>query len=336
MNRQHRFSLQQEDVQFHRWNLVRFRNHIARSLGLEPANDADKTGDRLVRLGYYWLSPGKEYPVYWLRVNNYTDFQGGLLCLTLKRKSPFFLLTGTRADWDTELQDDMCERNSPLLALSEILDYRDGQFLANDAWHGAVEMFRQTLHPVKMVTVPPFEFRKKGQLWVVRYDGQELFLKDNDGPRYMAMLLANPGHSFFAIDMHQIAAGYDPDTTVRPNSGGDLTDRQTFREAEEQSRKLLSELDQARRDGDRIRKQEILDEIEKLANYLCETKGFGGRLKKNSSPTDSIRRSIQQLIKGTIKEIEKESVECAKHFRKSITTGYVICYDPSSEIYWSL
>jgi hypothetical protein len=150
------------------------------------------------------------------------------------------------------------------------------------------------------------------------------------------MLLAKPGRSLFAIDMHRIAAGYDPDTAVRPESGDDLTDRQTMREAEEQSQKLLAELDQARRDGDRIVEQEILDEIEKLANYLCETKGFGGKMKKNSNPADSIRRSLQQLIKGTILEIEKESVECANHFRKSITTGLAISYDPNTQHDWNL
>ena len=185
-------------------------------------------------------------------------------------------------------------------------------------------------------SAPPFEFRKKGQIWVVRYKGKELFLKDNDGPKYIAMLLPKPGRSLFAIDMHRIAAGYDPDAAARPDSGDDMTDRQTIREAEEQSQRLLAELDQARRDGDRIVEQEILDEIEKLANYLCETKGYGGKMKKNSNSADSIRRSLQQLIKSTIQEIEKESVECANHFRKSISTGLAICYDPNTKHDWSL
>ena len=186
------------------------------------------------------------------------------------------------------------------------------------------------------VSAPPFEFRKKGQMWVVRFEGREMFLKDNSGPAYIAMLLAKPGQSLFAIDMHRIAAGYDPATSARPESGNDLTDRQTVREAEEQSQKLLAELDNARRDGDRIIEREILDEIEKLANYLCETKGFGGKSKKTANSADSIRRSLQQLIKCTVQEIEKELPECSSHFRKSISTGLTICYDPNTKLEWSL
>jgi hypothetical protein len=133
--------------------------------------------DCLIRLGDYRLSPGEKYPVYWIRAAHYKDFQSVLLHLTLKRTSPFFLMTGAWGHWDSETEDALHARNSPLLALPDILEFRDGQFVATDIWHGALEAFRNTLHPKNMTALPDYLFYKsKG--WHLRFAGESLFFSE--------------------------------------------------------------------------------------------------------------------------------------------------------------
>ena len=151
-NRKHRISLKPKDIQFSRWNIHLFRNHIAQTLGIEPSSDMVNADDRLIRLGYYRPSPDEKHPVYWLRAINEVNFQCELSCLLLRHKSPFFLMTGTRIDWerDLEVQNGLIERHSPLFALSEVLEFRDGKFVTTEVWHKAFEPFRK--HTLKSAT----------------------------------------------------------------------------------------------------------------------------------------------------------------------------------------
>ena len=151
-NRKHRISLKPKDIQFSRWNIHLFRNHIAQTLGIEPSSDMVNADDRLIRLGYYRPSPDEKHPMYWLRAINEVNFQCELSCLLLRHKSPFFLMTGTRIDWerDLEIQNGLIERHSPLFALSEVLEFRDGKFVTTEVWHKAFEPFRE--HTLKSVT----------------------------------------------------------------------------------------------------------------------------------------------------------------------------------------
>jgi len=83
--------------------------------------------------------------VYWLRAINEVNFQCELTFLLLRQESPFFLMTGTRIDWekDLEIQNRLIERHSSLFALSEVLEFREDKFMATEIWHKAFEPFRK-------------------------------------------------------------------------------------------------------------------------------------------------------------------------------------------------
>jgi uncharacterized membrane protein YccC len=115
-----------------------------------------------------------------------------------------------------------------------------------------------------------------------------------------------------------------------------MSDSQTLSEVEKQLRKLLDELDQACRDGDRIVEQETLDEIEKLKQYLAQAKGLGGQFRNFSDAADNITRTVRQLIRRTIKDIGDDKDVCVIHLRKSIKTLAVFSYEPEIKINWVL
>jgi len=328
--------LRPEDVQLHRWNIRLFRNHIAQALGIEPSDNRLTSNDRLILLGDYRLSRSEKYPVYWLRANDYTDFQGGLLHLALNRKSPFFLLTGSQCHWDLKTQDKLHEMNSPLLALSEILEFRDGQFTATDVWYGAVEAFRQALHPENMVAAPPYEFRKVGQGWVIRFDGNETFIKDGIGPIYISLLLRKPYIPIFASDLQAIAAGQQPEHSQRVSSG-DKTDATTLEQIHQRYNKLVAELEVARRRGHNSHLEtEIRDEIEKLMNYLADATGWNGYVKKEIDEAEKIRQAAYRAIQRTIILLEELLPQCAEHLENAISTGFTVNYQPTTPIEWVL
>ncbi|MCL2118990.1 MAG: hypothetical protein FWH27_11245, partial [Planctomycetaceae bacterium] len=220
----------------------------------------------------------------------------------------------------------------PCIALETITTLLDDGTIAID--HDAIAEHIKVAFPEW--STPPHEFRKRGQKWVVRFAGSDdVYLNNTDGPYYVAMLLANPGKSMHALDMHQIVSKRDPAKTPKELVVA-MSDRQTLSDVEKQLRKLLEELDQARRDGDQIVEQETLDEIEKLKQYLAETKGLGGQSRNFSDAADSIVRTVRQLIKRTINEIDENLEDCAKHLRNSIKTHSVLYYDPETKIDWKL
>ena len=220
----------------------------------------------------------------------------------------------------------------PCIALETITTLLDDGTITVD--HDAIAEHIKVAFPEW--SAPPHEFRKKGQKWKIRFPGKdEVFLNDTDGPYYVSMLLANPGKSMHPLDMHQIVSKRDPAKTPSELAIA-MSDRQTLSEVEKQLRKLLDELDQARRDGDQIVEQETLDEIEKLKQYLVQAKGLGGQFRNFSDAADNITRTVRQLIRRTIKDIGDKKDICVQHLQKSIKTLAVFSYEPEIKIDWVL
>jgi len=173
-------------------------------------------------------------------------------------------------------------------------------------------------------------------MWVVHFNSNEMFLRDGIGPQHISVLLSQPHQSIYAVDLQMLASKQNLETTPRPHSGGEMSDSKTLLEVETRAKELLSALDTARREGNSMFESEIEHEIEQLKDYLCQVKGKGGEVRKSANPSDSIRRSVQQMIKRTIETIAEELPECARHLSRSIQTGFVVNYNPESELPWVL
>ena len=331
-----RITLSKQDVLVRELDMRKFRHQLALMLGLRECDTPVEPHSRMFSLGTWEQDTGAGFSVRLFMLPDRERFGAMIDRLCVTENEPMIVLTPTRKSWDNEAVELFRKRKSTAAVLEELIEINDaGQWAATEAWRETLLDFLDLQNPPNMVTVPPYEFRKKGEIWHVRLEGKEGFLKDSVGARNMASLFSKPGESVYAVDLQLIGAGHDPQTAPA-ESGLELGDRQSVREIQERSRTLLAELNQAQRDGNAVLENEIREEIERLADYLCQVKRLGGRLRKGNDNGDSIRRSVQQGIKRTLESLEDDLPEFVKHCRQSISFGFVLRYDPATKIVWEL
>jgi len=356
IHREHRISVQPGDVQFYRWNIRLFRNHVASSLGLASASDIVNPEDCLIRLGNYQLSPSKKYPVYWIRAANYRDFQSELQPLQLKHSSSFFLMTGTWGNWGSEAEDTLRARNSPLIALPDILEFRDGQFVATDVWRDAVEVFHDTLRPKNMVAVPDYLFAKQGG-WEIRFGDEKMSYGDDlYGLDYIQHLLKYP---------FQLIHGSEIESTSRKNKscGGRSafsqnemksmpeeeipvgSSSQSYddngiidRKAKEQYEQRLRELAQDRRNAyavsDLAWLKKIDTEFQAIDSELNKSKSIFGKTAKLDKSEKLLVDRVAKNIRVAIGKISIQMPKFSQYLENTIHPGRFSHYLPHENIDW--
>ena len=329
-----RINLEPKDVIAYRWDMLRFRKLLAGTLEVAPASDSIKKLECVIRLGHLSLAPGEEYPVYMILVNKTNFFRDDVSGLLFKLKTPFIVTTGTRIFWDANIVELLRERNIPLLPLCEALEFRDGQFVPTNAWHGAIDAFRQVLHPINMVPAPPYEFRKKGDMWVIRFAGEDMYLKDAVGLRCIGQLLAKPNDPVFVSDLKMIIDGQNPQLLPAPTSTGEVVDKQYLKDVAKKYLALEAEHEQAIETGEVALANEIQDEMDQLMTIMKEAKGFGGNTKEANEQLNSIRVSVYRGIMRVLESIKIELPDLYDHLKPRISTGFVLNYVSDNNITW--
>jgi len=347
---EHCIPLKPEHVVLHRWNMPLFCKDIARILGVEPSLEPVKADDRLFRLGNYRLSPGEEYPVYWLQACDMSEFQRDAPPLIFRNKiHPFFLLTGTRAVWESELQGVMKENNIPLLALAELLDFRDGQLVPTDEWQGAVDALRKALHPEKLVAVPEYQFARSTG-WEFYFVGEKMIPKEEMvGFYYIQHLLRYPHELIYGAELERFASEQglsrsivsantidDDDaesTGDTPNYDGVLD-----REARANYRQRLQDLAECRRvarsrnDG---AAEKIIDkEYRIIAAELAHSTKPHGETRNLDASSRNLSKRVAKNIDVAIERIKSGLPGFAQFLKNTIHHGLYSFYAPHEKIDW--
>ena len=185
-------------------------------------------------------------------------------------------------------------------------------------------------------SAPPFEFRKKGQGWILRFEGKETFLKDGVGPHYLSLLLKKPFKQVFAVALHAMVAGQTPDKEARVGMAESIVDEQTQKEIEDRLRELAVDIAEAQKSGDHLVEQESQEEYNELLAFYQKNIGLAGQVRKEHDASAKIRQAVLKAIQRTIILIEDELPECATHLEDSIVTGSKFNYIPVKVVPWVL
>src|SRR3954447_1176963 len=125
--------------------------------------------------------------------------------------------------------------------------------------------------------------RREGDVWRVEYDGRARFVKDAKGLRHLALLLANPGVEFHAVDIVGAAEGTtaapgarataagDGDVEARRAGDGDagaMLDAQAKREYRSRLEDLRAEIEEAEEFNDPERAARAREEMAFIAREL--------------------------------------------------------------------
>ncbi|KJK48223.1 hypothetical protein UK23_17680 [Lentzea aerocolonigenes] len=169
-------------------------------------------------------------------------------------------------------------------------------------------------------------FAEDGEIWVLRYAGQEARLTTSKGMRDLATLLERPGSPVSAADlMGAVSAG----------DLGDVLDATARSAYQRRLHELTAEADEADADGDAERSARLAVERDALVQQLTSAYGLGGRVRKAGSASERARTAVTARIRATIDRIARAHPELGRHLRASVRTGTVCVYEPETPRRWT-
>jgi len=183
---------------------------------------------------------------------------------------------------------------------------------------------------------PEYAFEWAGDFWDLTFAGRTAHVKDGIGPRYLAMLLANPRKPLYCPDMIAVAQG-NPIMKVS-DLKDPVADREAFQQYERHLADLASELEEAKDWNDLARQERLQAQIADLTERVARMRGLGGRARTFSDPAEQARVSVTKAVNRllTSDAVAARLPEAARHLEKSISCGTFVCYDPETPVDWEL
>jgi hypothetical protein len=195
-------------------------------------------------------------------------------------------------------------------------------------------------------------FCREGEYWTVRYDGSVVRLKDTEGLRQLARLLAHPGREFHATDLEaaegqaaraapagsrERAAGAE--LAVRPDLGdaGELLDATAKANYKARLDDLRAELEEAERFNDPVRTANARAERDFLVGELARAVGLGGRDRRAASHAERARLNATRAIRTAMTNLTRANPALGRHLAATVRTGRYCSYcpDPRVPIVWN-
>jgi hypothetical protein len=170
-------------------------------------------------------------------------------------------------------------------------------------------------------------FHRDRDTWLLRWEQEQLTVRDVKGLRDLAHLLARPG-----IEVH-VSELVGSDTAAYGDTG-EVLDR-TAREA---YRRRLGDLDadllEAESNNDLGRAERVRIERDFLVAELSAAVGLGGRIRRSGDNTERARKAVAGRIKQVIDRIAGEAPALGRHLRNSVKTGTYCSYRPERPVDW--
>lgn len=178
-------------------------------------------------------------------------------------------------------------------------------------------------------------FSRAGDFWTLCHAGVLARVKDGKGMRQIALLLASPGREQHALDM----VGASSPLAHRTHESNDvLLDSESRRAYRTRIAALREESEEARAHNDGARATRAESEIDFLLAELSRCVGLGGRPRAAASAAERARQNVTRSIRAAIRHLATHHGALARHFDRTIRTGFFCAYepDPRAPIRWEL
>jgi tetratricopeptide (TPR) repeat protein len=188
---------------------------------------------------------------------------------------------------------------------------------------------------------------REGDVWRLDFEGRVLRVRDAKGMRHLALLLANPGIEFHAVDVAIAAeggaapAGGDTEgLTVRAGTGdaGPALDSRAKAEYRLRLEDLRAEIEEAEAFNDPERAARAREEMEFIAQELSAAVGLGGRDRPASSAAERARVNVTRALRREIRRIADEDAHLGRELETTVRTGTFCAYepDPRRPVQWQV
>jgi len=189
-------------------------------------------------------------------------------------------------------------------------------------------------------------FRYCDEAWQITYSGRTIRLKDQKGLWYIAELIRNrkPITAIRLVTMD--ISRQLPKTTSTEHlpecdsihsssfDGSEIADEQALGEYRQAYEDYLHQLDEAKRNNDPARIEQLQRDMAALAQQIEQSQGLGNRKRKSGSEIEKARLSTTNCIDRAVAAIKRKDPALGAHLEMAIQKGRELCYRPSPEIDW--
>jgi tetratricopeptide (TPR) repeat protein len=183
---------------------------------------------------------------------------------------------------------------------------------------------------------PAAAFRNEGDVWVARYAGCEVRVRDGKGARYLATLLATPGREVHVLQLAAdsavpVATGLEDGLAVGLPGGAidEAPDERARERYRERLAELRAELDEAELFADAGRVERLRGELEQLTDQLVARPVLQG-------PAETARKAVTKVLRTQIGKLLEVHPFLGRHLRDSVRLGTTCVYAPTTAVEWDV
>lgn len=182
-------------------------------------------------------------------------------------------------------------------------------------------------------------FHREGDYWSLVFEGHTMRMRDLKGLRYLARLLADPGHEFHVLDLVTVERGWseagrrDAEPGLAFSSGldaGMVLDAQAKQAYWRRLAEIDDDIDEAGMLGDAERALQAETERDFLVRELARAFGLGGRERRLGSASERARASVTRALRKAMVRISEYDPALGEHLDRAIRTGTWCAYLPDT------
>ncbi len=175
----------------------------------------------------------------------------------------------------------------------------------------------------------PARCQRRGRQWEVELGYRAVAVDNSVGMRYLAVLLANPGHEIPAIEL---AAGPGSSAVAAagtaPVSAQPVLDEVAKRQYRQRLAQLQADLDRYEARGDAHGARRVLAERDWLLAELSAAAGLGGRSRPFAGTEERARVAVGKAIRRALDRIAAADAAIGRELRACVHTGLRCSYRP--------
>ncbi len=186
-------------------------------------------------------------------------------------------------------------------------------------------------------SVATVELRREGDYWSLLYQGRTVRVRDLRGIRYLARLLAHPGHEFHVLDLVAAETGKPAERGSDPAAGrtlaslgdaGAMLDAQAKTAYRRRLAEIEQDIEQARALEDPDREAQADAERDFLVRELSRAVGLRGRDRRAASAAERARVAVTRAIRHAMTRIAEHHPQLGDHLNRALRTGTYCAYLP--------
>jgi TolB-like protein/tetratricopeptide (TPR) repeat protein len=171
-------------------------------------------------------------------------------------------------------------------------------------------------------------FRKDGDLWHVRFDGEALQLMDMKGFHDLAQLIAHPQEPIHCLDL----AG----RSAESSGEGAVLDSRARKELTARVQSLQADIDEAEEFHDIGRAERARQELDQIVTTLSLAFGLAGKPRRLGGTVERARTAVTWRIRSAIRKTVSVHPALGRHLENAVRTGTYCTYAPEKPVDWAL